>query len=67
MTIPKNNETPSNSPPEGATPTHQSEQENERIRRQGETESSRGSAERLDAEDEAFIESTKRQGPAKSG
>jgi hypothetical protein len=53
--------------PEGATPTHQSDQENERIRREGVADSSGGSAERPDAKDEDFIESTKRQGPSKSG
>lgn len=67
MTTPKKNQTAANSPPEGATPTHQSEQENERIRRQAETESSGGGAERPDAEDEAFIESTKRNGDAETG
>lgn len=67
MTTPKKNETAANRPPEGATPTHQSEQESERIRRQAETESSGGGAERPDAEDEAFIESTKRDGAAKAG
>ena len=55
---------PRQGPPEGATPTHQSDRENERIRREGEADSSGGSAERPDAQDEAFIESTKN--PAKS-
>jgi hypothetical protein len=59
MTPPKRKHTTRQGPPEGATPNHQSEHENERIRREGEAEGSGGSAERPDAKDEAFIESTK--------
>lgn len=64
MNAPARNDTPRGSRPEGATPTHQSDQENERIRREGVAEGSGGGAERPDAKDEAFIESTKR--PARS-
>lgn len=63
MTVPPSKPGPRQGPPEGATPTHQSDQQNERIRREGEADSSGGGAERPDAKDEAFIESTK--GPAK--
>lgn len=66
MNAPTRKDHPRGRPPEGATPTHQSDQENERIRREGEADSS-GGGERPDAKDEAFIESTKLKGPAKSG
>lgn len=67
MTSRKNSDTNHDSgAPEGATPTHQSEQESERIRKEGEAESSGGSAERPDAHDEAFIESSKKRGATKS-
>jgi hypothetical protein len=44
-------------PPEGAQPKRQSERENERIRKESEAESSGGGAERMDRQDEAFINS----------
>lgn len=64
MTVENSEHHPRQGPPEGATPTHQSERENARIRQEGEADSSGGSAERPDVQDEAFIESTKN--PAKS-